>query len=226
MKYRYIIASAIIIALLPLSTGCRTTPEQRAAKLERKRQAELKRLRNLQEGEIYVVGRIELIPKLEYDETKLKTGRSAQMRDKLTTYFSSEFINITNTNSFGIYRHADVVQTGEFFVIKSRPKDKIYYSGATIWLESVAGGFISNRRGSTVNLKFMFLPGDRVYNVKSGAKAVYIGTWKYYRDEYNGIKKMKYINEYKSAKKAFRKIITDPKIRLYKSTPKKKQGVW
>ncbi|MDT8317061.1 MAG: hypothetical protein RQ824_03585 [bacterium] len=237
MKRPYLIIVVALVAASLIFFGCKTTPEQRAArekrraeaikkKEERRRQKELVVLRNLKEEEVYVVGRIELIPGLTDEELNLKTRGSSQMKDKVSMFYSNQFVDITNKNSFGLYRHMDVAKIGEHFVIKSVPKGKLYYSGAYMWLESAGAGFDMARKVALVNLEFLNLPGDRIYDLKPGTKAVYVGTWKYYRDEYNGIKKMKYVNEYKKANAVFKKVIGNPEIKLTYAKPKKQKGVW
>lgn len=235
MKRSHRIVSAIIAVAL-LFAGLNTVFEQKAMaadkrakareeKMEKKRQAELKKLRTLKDGEIYVVGRIQLIPNLKGDEQNLKTGGSGRLKNKSYVFFSDKFIDITS-QGFGLVKHAALVPLDDFFVIKRRASDPVYFSGALIMLESSAShsGYMNNR--TTINQSNLYLPGDRVYPLKSGARALYVGTLKFYRDEFNAIKKMEYVDDYPKAEADFKKMIANPKISLQRSAPKKQKGVW
>lgn len=197
----------------------------REAKLEKKRQAELKKLRILKDGEIYVVGRVELIPRLKEQEQSLKTGGSGRLKNKSYVFFSNKFIDITS-QGMGLIGHAALAPLSETFVVKRRMSEPIYYSGALIMLESSASrsGYMNNR--TTINQRNLYLPGDRIYTVKPGVKAVYVGTIRYYRDDYNAIKKVEHVDDYAKAEADFRKIIANPKISLYKAGSKKQKGLW
>lgn len=234
MKRTHRIAAAVVVGIL-LATAWIVAPQgaqaedkkakAREEKQEKKRQAELKKLRNLKDGEFYVVGRIELIPKLKGDEQNLKTGGSGRLKNKSYVFFSNQFVDITS-QGMGLVKHAALVPLDETFVIKRKVTDPVYFSGALIMMESSAShsGYMNNQ--TTIHTGSMYLPGDRVYPLKAGAKALYVGTLKYYRDDYNAIKKVQYVDEYKKAQAEFRKIIGDPKIALQQGAPKKQKGVW
>ncbi len=49
----------------------------------------------------------------------------------------------------------------------------------------------------------MQLPGGLQYALKPDDRAVYIGTLRYYRDDYNTITKVEIVNDYARAKRAF-----------------------
>jgi hypothetical protein len=65
-----------------------------------------------------------------------------------------------------------------------------------------------------------------VYKLRPGDKAVYVGTIRYQRNEYNAITKVSYINDYANANAMFRKAIQNPGIQLRVAEPAKKKGVW
>ncbi|MEN8171035.1 MAG: hypothetical protein ABFS08_12505 [Pseudomonadota bacterium] len=236
MKNNKLFLTGIFIACFTMVAGCQTTPEQRAAKqaakekaraakLEKKRQATIKKLNILKDGEFYVVGRIEVTPKIKEEEQNLKTLGSKRLKGKIHAFFSNQFVDIRE-QSFGIIKHVSEVPLYEDFIIKRRKSDKLFYSGGSIWLESAASYSGHMNKQTTVHMGKLHLPGDLVYKLKPGDKAVYVGTIRYYRDEYNAIKKVKYINQYSNANKVFKKTIKDQTIKLRRVKPKTQKGVW
>lgn len=227
MNHRIIVAVLAVLVAVS-TTACKTTAEKsstRADKEQSKREAQLQKLRTLKDGEIYVVGRIELIPKLSKEEQNLKTLGSGRLANKAHIFFSDQFVDIRE-DSFGILKHIAEVPLYEDFIIKRRKGDTLYFSGANIWLESSASYSGHMNRQTTIHTGKLNLPGDMVYKLRPGDKAVYVGTIRYQRNEYNAITKVSYINDYAGANALFRKSIQNPGIQLRVAEPAKKKGVW
>jgi hypothetical protein len=218
-----------------LSVACKTTAEKESAnaekaktnaeKQERKRNAELEKIRGLKDGEIFIVGRIEVIPKIRKEEQDLKTIGSGRLINKVHAYFSDKFVNITE-DSFSIMGTISEIPLEEDFVIKRKKSEMLYYSGGNIWLESSASRSGYMNKNTTINIGKLRLPGDMVYKIQPGDKAVYVGTIRYNRDTYNGITKVSYVNEYARANAKFQGIVKNPAIKLRVEPPKKQKGVW
>lgn len=160
--------------------------------------------------EVYIVGRVELVPPLSADEQELKTIGSGRLRQRGYLFLSDRLIDLTALG-MGAGRHAVLVDMNKDFVVKRRAFDEMYYSGVQIWMQSTGASGIEH----------LNLPGGAVYNLKPGDKAVYIGTLRYHRDVYNGITKIEYIDDYQRALTHFRKETGQAGMMLRKVTPAK-----
>ena len=108
---------------------------------------------------------------------------------------SDEIIDISKGGGhYNITRHYGRIKVGETFFIKTKRKNILYNSGGKIHTTVVNGS-------ST----YIALPGGLKYHIKSTDNAIYIGTTKYHRDDFNGIKKVELINEYKKTRIEFLK---------------------
>jgi ribosomal protein S25 len=235
MNRRGYLTIGILVLSAVLAVACKTTAEKESARAEKqkaklekqeaKRKSQMEKLRTLNDDEIYVVGRIELVPKIRKEEQNLKTIGSGRLADKAHVFFSDRFVDVTE-QSFGIIKHASEVTMEEDFVIKRKKGDLLYFSGGSIWLESSAthSGYMG--RNTTIHTNRLFLTGDMVYKFQPGDKAVYVGTLRYHRDAYNGITKVSHINEYARANAKFQGVVKNPVIKLRQGLPKKQKGVW
>jgi hypothetical protein len=227
MMQRIVVAAAAAVLAVSMA-GCKGNaekPTSRADKEQAKREAQLQKLRTLKDGEIYVVGRIELIPKLSKEEQNLKTLGSGRLANKAHVFFSDQFVDIRE-ESFGVLKHIAEVPLYEDFIIKRRKGDTLYFSGANIWLESSASYSGHMNKQTTIHTGKLHLPGDMVYKLKPGDKAVYVGTIRYQRDAYNAITKVSYVNEFAGANAMFRKAMQNPGLQLRAVAPAKQKGVW
>jgi len=143
-------------------------------------------------GETVVVGRIELVPQLRKEEQKLQNLNSGSFEN--VVYLMADSRNRVlqdepKTKDFGGRIEATLEQT--FFV---RSSDQPFYIlGGMIWLEIGRG---QNKA---------YLPGGLKVALKSGDKAVYIGTVRYYRDEFWNFSKVSIIDDYDRANTEYRK---------------------
>ena len=158
--------------------------------------------------QVLLVGKIELKPKLgKHDQYTTKRGASA--------YINRAYILIGKT-SHNLYdlsrksiRDTYAVELGKHFFIPVNREDALYYSGGIIVMDDrinsanglFTAGIISIR--SAIRNDHMKLPGTIKIKNPDDAKALYIGTIRYQRDEFLDIKKVDVINQYKKANNVF-----------------------
>lgn len=183
--------------------------------------AKEERAPRLGSGDIYVVGRIEIVPTLKAGEQELKTLTSERLRNRVYVFYSNQFVDLDNLG-MGSGKHAELVDIGKHFVIKRKNPGTLHYTGGMVWLRSSAthsGGYYN--RQTTIHTGHLFLSSKMTYALRPGDKAVYVGTHRYYRDDYNAITKVEYRDEYAQALKEFRRAVQDPSITLRKVIPQK-----
>lgn len=160
-------------------------------------------------SEVYIVGRVELAPPLAENEQELKTIGSGRLRQRGYLFLSDRILDLTALG-MSAGRHAVLVDMNKDFVVKRKAFDEMYYSGVQIWMQSAGHG-----------IDQLNLPGGAVFNLRSGDKAVYIGTLRYHRDIYNTITKVEYVDDYVRAVKYFHKETAQTGMTLRKVMPEK-----
>lgn len=224
---RTLLATLTIVALLctvpgslALANKTDERAKQRAAKLEKKRQKELKKLRKLKRNEFYIIGKIEILPKIRRNEQRLETISSDRLRNKVYGFYSNQVVDMANLG-MGAGKHAVLVDLNSNFIAKRRKTDKLFYSGGMVWMNSTArhSGHMNSK--TTIYTGQLYLPGGMVYNIKQGDQAVYVGTLRYTRDKHNRIKSVKYINDFKRASAHFYRVIGNQSIKVRLAKPRK-----
>lgn len=138
----------------------------------------------LRPGEIVLVGKVELVPPLgKFEQQNLKTIGSGRFKNKISVTFSDKKPSMKKGSNEGTsYKEIDSyagVKPGETFFLR-RPRSKsIYYLGGIIHLASTRSGLDS-----------MVLPGGLKLHPRKHSRAVYLGTIRYYRNDYNEITKV------------------------------------
>lgn len=193
------------VLLTALLSGCHSSADR------------AERGRTLNNSELFVVGKVELIPPLRPEEQDLKTVGSGRLKNRVYVFLSDRFIDMQNLGMGG-GKHAALVDFGKPFTVKRRSSMPLYYSGGMAWMQSTAG--YMNRR-TTVQTDHLYLSSPYTFAVEPTDKAIYIGTWRYYRNEFNQIKKIEYIDEYVQALREYRQFVGDPKAALRKVSPRK-----
>lgn len=143
-------------------------------------------------GETVVVGRIELVPPLRKEEQKIEALNSGSF-ENLVYLMADEKNRVLKdepkTADFGGRIEATLEKT--FFV---RSSDQPFYIlGGLLWLEI--------GRGSSK----AYFPGGLRVPLRNGDKAVYIGTVRYYRDEFWNFSKITIVDDYDRANADYRK---------------------
>ena len=62
---------------------------------------------------------------------------------------------------------------------------------------------VGHGRRASVDMERLILPGGLKYDIRDSDKAIYIGTIRYYRDDYNAITKIDFLNDFEKANQAF-----------------------
>lgn len=162
-------------------------------------------LTEVKSDEIIIVGKIVMAPKLREDEQNfpsnvLGTGR---WMNKMFIAIDNKVIDMDDLG-FGSGDHFGEAELGKTFFIKSKRAEALYFTGGIVML-----GDGSN----TITQKHF--PGGLKYSLNSADKAIYVGTIKYHRDEFNAITKVELLNEYRKASREFSKKFGN-KIKLAK----------
>jgi len=188
--------------LLPLLlVGCTSTLEP------------VTKIGDLAPGEIMVVGRIELVPRLQPEEQQVSfLGDTDSIKNKVFVGVDRKFVLIDGENT-DITSVESVIRAtfGETFHVK---KDRealhipyvMFYSKYT-----VAGRLVTQHR--------VFFPARLQVDFQPGDRAVYIGTFRYHRNEYFDITKSELIDDFAKEEAAYRKKFGS-KVPLVKRLPR------
>lgn len=154
-------------------------------------QPQLEKASELQAGEVIVVGRIELVPPLFPHEQILEAPLTGRFRNKVHALFSDKLYD-PEESTFSFYKNSTLVDLGRDFYIRQPKSEKLLYSGGAVVMTA------TNRGQDDIKL-----PGRLRYTVKPDDRAVYVGTVRYHRDDYNAITRVEVVDDYEAAKKAF-----------------------
>lgn len=157
---------------------------------------------DLQANEVVLVGRIELVPPLSVEEQELKTVTSDRFQGRASSLFSERAFDLNNL-PMTASTHAILLDMGTEFYARQPKSNEIIYSGSVVLMRSAAhyGGYMG--RNVTIDHRQLNLPGGIKYILKPDDRAVYIGTIRYYRDDYNAITKVELINDSKRVNEEF-----------------------
>lgn len=153
----------------------------------------------LGDDEVVLVGRVELVPPLEDFEQNLKTIGSKRYKNSAMFVIGERAIDIQSPR-LRDGKLADGVALGQYFYLLRKRHDALIYSGSVILTESA---MVGHGRRAGVSMERLILPGGLKYAIGPADKAVYIGTLRYHRDDYNAITKVDLLNEFGKANKAF-----------------------
>lgn len=162
--------------------------------------------------EVWIVGRIELIPRLRPDEQKLRTGSFdiADMKGKLhqrAVIFLSDAASGTRETS-GHYINP-LLDEWFAFVIK---REHRHITDATVYMEYEP--LLYGKRQAVVNTAQLLLPAPVSLDVKRQDRAIYMGTWRVWRDEFHQVTRMNVVNDLAGARAALvRMRLNDPGLR-------------
>lgn len=159
----------------------------------------LKSLKSLDEDEVVLVGRIELVPPLEEFEQNLKTLGSKRYKNAAMFVIGERPVDVQNPG-LRDGKYADGVTFGEDFYLRRKRNDTLIYSGSIILTQS---SMVGHGRRASVDVERLILPGGLKYDIQASDKAVYIGTLRYHRDDYNAIIKVDLLNDFDKANKTF-----------------------
>lgn len=155
--------------------------------------SELESTNTLGSSEIVLTGRIELDPPLRADEQELHMLGSGRYRNKLLVVVGDEYIDLREPG-FDALRNAAVVTLGEDFHIRVPRRATLVYSGGSILMGA-------DKRG---RVDYLHLPGKVKFHTRPGDEAIYLGTIKYTRDDFNGISDVNVIDQHTQSQQAFK----------------------
>lgn len=192
------IFKALAIFALLLATACGTIykPAQSLAEVN--------------SSTVMLVGKIQLRPKLEKADQDIEGtifyDADDLIRNKAIFSLSGEY---SESQSRTMEAFTPELEKTYFIVI---PKSQRHIVRSSVWMEFDSSG------GTPIEL---MLPAPIELDIRSSDQAIYLGTWRFHRDEFNGLNKAQMIDEYKSAKRELQKKF-GKSIKLRKAMPKTK----
>jgi hypothetical protein len=164
---------------------------------------ELKNAGELTPESVVLVGRIELVPPLKSGEQDLKMGTfdpmdaKGALTNRAVLYLSSE----PRTGREPTMEALNPELEKTFFV--RIPKDKRHMvHGMVLMSHRVTS---ANRRQVNVDSSELMIPAPIEFDIKPSDRAIYVGTWRLHRDEFNEVTKAQLLDQYSSAAAEFRK---------------------
>ena len=142
--------------------------------------------------ETIVVGRVELVPPLRKDEQKIKHV-IGDVENKIFLITDDHYRVLKEEPGMSDFAGRIEAKIGKTFFVRSSSKPFFILSGM-LFLD--IGGQESNRA---------YFPGGLKVALKSGDKAVYIGTIQYHRNEFFEVTKSVIVDDYERANAEFKK---------------------
>jgi len=174
----HMLSMAAALAIAAATAGCSGQPQ-----LESKDE--------LRTGDVILVGRIELVPPLFPNEQILGAPLTGRFRDKVHSLFSDQLYD-PEESTFTFYRKSTLVELGREFYLRQPMSKTLFYSGGAVVMTATNQG--------QEDIK---LPGGLRYTLNPGDRAVYVGTIRYHRDDYNTITKTEVIDDYARVNREF-----------------------
>lgn len=153
----------------------------------------LESLSELQGGETIVVGRVELVPPLSKEEQKFNTLNTGRFENTIILITDEHYRVLTKEPELADYAGRIEAKLGQDFFVRSSSKPFF-----------IVGGMLMLPVGSK-SISRIYFPGGLKISIKSGDKAVYIGTIRYHRDEFFEVTKATIIDDYDQANAEFKK---------------------
>lgn len=174
--------------------------------------------KDLRDNQILLVGKIELVPPLRDKEQILSSqNMTDDLKDKALVLFDDEKYDMSDIPSRSS-RAASTVRLGEtFFIPVERDGNGIvFYSGGIIVINDIelTGNKLFGLYGiaSAIKADHFKLPGKLKFSTKKSDRAIYIGTIRYYRDDFNSIYKVELIDQYNQANNQMLHKISDASV--------------
>lgn len=154
----------------------------------------------LRDDEMLIVGRIELIPRLRPDEQKLRVGSfdPADMRGKLHQR-AVLYLGASNPGAREPSGHYINPLLDEWFVFVVKREHR-HITEALVYMEYEP--LLYGKRQAAVNSAQLQLPAPIALDVRPQDKALYIGTWRIWRDEFHAVTRASVVNDLAGARAA------------------------
>jgi hypothetical protein len=151
---------------------------------------------------VILVGRIEMLPKVEVKEEDLKMGTWDPFNVK-DLYRNRAMLHVADTVTADEPTNQVFnprLEETYFFRI---PKDKRYLVHGSIF--TYYRMTVINRHQSETDTNEIMIPVPVEFDIKPADKAIYVETWRFYHDEFNEITKAEILDQYPAAFAEFRK---------------------
>lgn len=173
----------------------------------------LEKISELGNDEVVLVGRIELVPPLSELEQELKTASSGRFRGKGHAIIGDKLLDLDNL-PISAGKTSVFFEFGKDFFVRKERMPAYSYSGSVVLLRSTASSSGYMGRNVSIDVSQLKLPGRIKYVLAPTDRAVYLGTLRYHRDDYNAITKVEYIDEFTRVNQEFtRRFGTSVKLR-------------
>ena len=187
---KYVLGLFILVVI----TGCSGLPS-------------LNNASELMDNEIVLVGRIELVPPLEKVEEATMSVKKENRKANAVFFIGQIPIENLSMPGMDAVKSAAAIDLGKDFYIRVPRSEKLIYSGTTT-LAKITGGIVIGDN-ATITSDSLVLPGGISFKVDKHDRALYFGTIRYHRDDYNAITNVKVIDKFSSTQKMFVKKFGD-----------------
>lgn len=152
-------------------------------------------------GQVLLVGRIEVIPPIGATEQKIRIALDPA--DVRGTLHQRAMLFLADRPAGERDTSANYInpRLGEWFVC-AVPRELRHVTEASIFMEYEPQ--MQGRRRSTVQSAQLLLPAPLALDVRDADKAVYVGTWKIWRDEFHQVTRVDVQVEAEAARRALR----------------------
>jgi hypothetical protein len=182
---------ALLTAVFLVLAGCGPMPEKPVTSLS-----------EIGADSVLVVGRLELRPPLRPDEQEIKVGTidplgvGDAMRDRGFLWFGRSPDTLAEKGDFVMNP-----KLGELYFLRV-PKNAPHMLGGYILTQYLTR--MTSPRSVAVDDARIEIPGGVRYDIRHGDRAIYVGTLRLTRDEFNEVTKAVFVDEYPAAAAAFK----------------------
>ena len=151
---------------------------------------------------VIVVGKIEMLPKVQVKEEDIKLGTwdplnvKEMYRNRAMLHLSNKVTEREQTNEVFNPR----LEETYFFRL---PKDKRYLVYGSIFTYYKIT--VVNKHQTESNTNEIIIPTPIEFDIKPTDKAIYVGTWRLHHDEFNQVTKVETVDHYPAALAEFRR---------------------
>ena len=136
-------------------------------------------------GEVVVIGKIELVPPLDprYEQkSHWNVVGEKRMLDRIWMSTGAQHLPVTTSQLDASQFQASLeVPWGVPFMVRA-PRQRTYLNGGVTHLD-------------VLQQDRLWFPGGLYFDIPAGARAVYIGTLRYHRNDFNAITRMDVVDE-------------------------------
>jgi hypothetical protein len=147
--------------------------------------------KNLGSNETIVIGRVELVPPLHEHDQKLRGPMSGKFENKMFMMADKKYWELSEEPGFGDFKGRIDARFGEEFIVRSSNEPFFIIAGMM---------YLSLGHGPPDQAYF---PGGLKADIRPGDKAVYIGTIRYYRDDFFEVTHIEVIDDYERVNNDF-----------------------